>query len=694
MKYKKYIRIVAVVMLFYGYFLSIQSMVVSASEKNYYYGNENNTKYQGESTVVITSKLDFKRFDFGTKEDKVTKIIFEEGIEELPNGIFFKFPNVKQIILPETLVSINDAFNVIKYRFNGIEDHMLLKLESIYIPVTNINYMTQDGILYDKTQKSLLVYPNEKKDKMYQMPDTVKDISEYAFIDNKYLEVWNIGNEFIVSLTQYSNYFRLFNLSSLKEINVSQFNRSAITIDGVLYTYDKEELLYYPAGKAVNEFIVPEGVKQMGNAAFVRAKINKLVLPSTIETIQTRSFGSDPFEGSKITNITIKNNVTYSSYDGVIYNKNQTELVYWPENKIESDLKFPSTLKTISLSEDKIPCALKARTITIPKATTWVSGRGMNQLKEIKIEKGNKALVLDQGILYTKTKKTLLLMPCQSNIPEIIIPKQITSTYFDYGLEVLAKSITLLDIEPIQMEAFSNLTEIKLYKDSKKHKVVNGILYDADMKTLIYYPRAKKDTYYKMPDTVRYINVNALSELKYLEKITLSKNLGIQESDLLYGLDFRGCEKLKEIIVPSQNKNYSSKDGVLYNKNKTILVVYPYAKKATKFSIPESVEKVYLNSGNPYLQTLSIPQKVSFIQTNIETISRALTAMKGFTSLENIWVSKQNKIYISINGVLYKKSENGIILETYPMGKKDEIFNMPDNVIEILNVGNFRNHKY
>ncbi len=55
---------------------------------------------------------------------------------------------------------------------------------------------------------------------------------------------------------------------------------------------------------------------------------------------------------------------------------------------------------------------------------------------------------------------------------------------------------------------------------------------------------------------------------------------------------FLECESLASVTVDSNNKNYSSADGVLYNKNKTQLIIYPVKKTAASFTIPNSVTSI------------------------------------------------------------------------------------------------------
>ena len=56
------------------------------------------------------------------------------------------------------------------------------------------------------------------------------------------------------------------------------------------------------------------------------------------------------------------------------------------------------------------------------------------------------------------------------------------------------------------------------------------------------------------------------------------------------GNPFLGCESLEEIVVDENNPNYSSEDGVLYDKNKETLIYCPLAK--TEVNIPSSATAI------------------------------------------------------------------------------------------------------
>ena len=54
-------------------------------------------------------------------------------------------------------------------------------LEEIVVSNDNPNYKTVDGVLYSKDMKTLITYPNSKKDKSFTIPEGVETISDSAF---------------------------------------------------------------------------------------------------------------------------------------------------------------------------------------------------------------------------------------------------------------------------------------------------------------------------------------------------------------------------------------------------------------------------------------------------------------------------------------------------------------------------------
>ena len=130
------------------------------------------------------------------------------------------------------------------------------------------------------------------------------------------------------------------------------------------------------------------------------------------------------------------------------------------------------------------------------------------------------------------------------------------------------------------------LTTIDIDEDNENYSFENGVLFDKDKTVLIQCVALNADTSYTVPSSVEHINHNAFPLYVTTESITIPKS--VKE----ISIDAFSCNDLKSINVDSDNENYSSEDGVLFNKNKTTLLSYPAKKEGTNYSILSSVEYI------------------------------------------------------------------------------------------------------
>jgi len=113
-----------------------------------------------------------------------------------------------------------------------------------------------------------------------------------------------------------------------------------------------------------------------------------------------------------------------------------------------------------------------------------------------------------------------------------------------------------------------------------------------------------------IPSSITSIGLMAFWSCEGLTSVTIGSGVSS-----IGGTIFGYCNNLNQINVEESNPNYSSYNGVVYNKDKTTLVCYPEGKTEASFTIPSSVTSIgsdaFYSCEN--LTSLTIPSNVTNI---------------------------------------------------------------------------------
>ena len=258
------------------------------------------------------------------------------GYDDSP---FYYNSSVKTVIIENGVTSIG------KHAFQGCAS---------LISITILNSVTSigDSAFYNCTSLTNITIPN-----------SVTSISRHAFCNCTSLKSVTIPNS-VTSIG--SSVF--YNCTSLTSIEVSGNNKNYSSLDGVLFNKDKSELITYPAGKTDSEYAIPNSVTSIGYGAFYACtSLANITIPSSVTSIGDHAF----YNCTSLTSIEVSdNNKNYSSLDGVLFNKDKSELITYPVGKTDSEYAIPNSVTSVdSYTFDK---CISLTSVTIGNSVTSI----------------------------------------------------------------------------------------------------------------------------------------------------------------------------------------------------------------------------------------------------------------------------------------------------------------------------------
>ena len=221
----------------------------------------------------------------------------------------------------------------------------------------------------------------------------------------------------------------------------------------------------------------------------------------------------------------------------------------------------------------------------------------------------------------------------------------------------------------------------------------------------------------EIPDSVTTIGDYAFSSCSSLTSIEIPDSV-----TTIGDYAFSSCSSLTRIAVASENPNYADEDGILFNKEKTVLIQYP-GNGGSNYTIPSSVTSIgkHAFEGCDCLTSVTIMEGVTSISymafsscsslvsvtisssvTSIDayafqncssltsvTIPSSVTSIDAYAfsscnSLTSFSVDSQNVYYShDAYGVLFNKNKSELI--QYPIGNARTNYTIPSSVTRIGN---------
>ena len=170
-----------------------------------------------------------------------------------------------------------------------------------------------------------------------------------------------------------------------------------------------------------------------------------------------------------------------------------------------------------------------------------------------------------------------------------------------------------------------------------------------------------------LPASLTSIGALAFASCSGLTSLTLPENV----TSIGVGA-FRSCSGLRNITVATLNPRYIDRDGVLFNKDETTLILYP-AGRAGRYEIPNTVSSIgdeaFMNCH--WLTSVTLPASLTTIGSGVFVQCNDLT---------NLTVDAFNPNYSERDGVVFNKDHATLV--QYPPGREGR-YDVPDGVMGI-----------
>ena len=497
-------------------------------------------------------------------------------------------------------------------------------LTSIIVDANNANYCSLNGVLFNKNITTLIQYPGGKQG-AYTIPNAITSIEIQAF---SYSSLTSI--EIPSSVTNIGE-FAFSHCSSLT--SVTNYATTPQTID--LNVFDDVDIsactLYVPA-ESVDAYKAADVWKEFGNILPIGDTPEPCILASgtcgaegdnltwtlTCDSVLTIS-GIGAMADYEWNNAEQTSNTPWNSYREMIkfisFNEGLTSIGARAFEDCSSltSIEIPNSVTSIgnaafagchsstsvtignsvtSIGDDAFNWCNGLTSIEIPNSVTSIGGRAfVNCLSLTSVTISNGVTNIGN---YT-------FASCRS-LTSIELPNSITSIgSFTFsgcsGLLSVTIPNSVTNIWNRAFEGCSNLTSVTI--PNSVTSIGNYAFYECFSLTSI-----------EIPNSVTSIGDEAFERCSGLISASISNGV-TSIGDEAFG----SCSSLTLINVADDNPNYCSVEGVLFNKDQTLLIQYPCGKQGA-YAIPNSTTHIghaaFRNCSG--LTSVKIPNSVTSIE--------------------------------------------------------------------------------
>ena len=584
-----------------------QTLPISRSDDGFIYSVK-------DDNTVILYEITLDDQNSGTVN--IPETIDGKSVTEIGEGIL---AYLEEIFIPRTVTSI-PVFR---------RDYYESELKNIIVADDNPVFSSDNGVLFDKNKEKIIIYPANKEDNSYSIPDGVKEICDYAFARCENLRSITLADSVeILGVGAFSH-------SQIEEMkitrNVKEIGDGALAdipseryeIDSennffkisneALYSSDGHILISIPNNVLSQEYSVDEGTEIISAEAFnTQEQLLRVTLPDSLNQIGNYAFD----DCNNLENINIPDNV----------------------KKIGKGAFSGCSLKEVTSIGDGIEIIEESafsytdlHDITFPESLKEIHDYAFSMVDFDEI-------ILPSHLEYLG----YAAFSTENEITKVVIPQSLLTIEEGAFSSVITKQFVVDDSNP-------------------NYAVISGVLFDKNKTALVRYPIASEVTEYNVPSGIIEISEGAFQDSLYLNYIYLPESVRIigenafSDSELLEEVNISGeveiipdsafgwCTALRTIDFNKGLKQID--DSAFYACDSLSSVTFPTTLEiigSEAFCGCDNLQEVYFNDGLKTICDGAFQNCVSIeyihIPDSVETIGT--NAFWNCDSLEEVYIGR------------------------------------------------------